>query len=201
MDSYHSENDYELLYMIYQMDEGSLQRLLDKYYKYSESQIHYYLYHDEIKLFAEECLAETPALILKAIYAYRLDKKTTFSTFYHQLFHHHMINYRRRYWTYNGQCERNQLSLDTFVNDNNNTLMNTVVNDDITLEGIYILYQEEYKYVIKQLFVNLRPIEQKVIMMYRDGYSYHDIASALHLNHRQVEYILTKVRKSKALID
>ena len=76
-----------------------------------------------------------------------------------------------------------------------------VVNDDITLEGIYTLHKEEYRYVMKKLLLDLHPIEQRVVLLHQSGYSYRDIAAILHINMRQVEYILSKVRKSKALID
>lgn len=43
MDLYDSESDYILLYMIYQMDEESLETMLDKYYMYSMKLLNCYL--------------------------------------------------------------------------------------------------------------------------------------------------------------
>lgn len=203
MDSYNSENDYQLLYMIYQMDEDSLEKLLNKYYKYSVKMLHRYLFREEYRLFGSDCLNDAQALIMKAVYAYRNDRNTAFRTFYHRLFYHLIINYRRHYYrTMIGSIERRTLSLDSSLGDtNNNTFMDMVVNDDITLEGVYTLHKEEYRYVMKKLLVELHPIEQRAVLLHQSGYSYRDIAAILHINMRQVEYILTKVRKSKALID
>lgn len=204
MDSYDSESDYVLLYMIYQMDEDSLERLLDKYYEYSVKLLRYYLYRFEYKLFYNDCLNDVQALVLKAVYAYRNDRNAAFVTFYHKLFYHLILNYRRHYYrTKTGRIERRTLSLDAFICDDNaqSTFTDVMINDDITLEGVYTLYQEEYRYVLKTLFHDLRPVEQQVLLLHQGGYSYHDIAQILKINLRQVEYILSKVRKSKALID
>lgn len=203
MDSYRSENDYQLLYMIYQMDEDSLERLLDKYYKYSIKMLRHYLFRNELKLFGNDCLNDAQALIMKAVYAFRNDRNTTFKTFYHSSFYHLIINYRRHYYeTMVGNIERRTLSLDSFICDNShNSFIDLVVNDDITLEGVYTLHKEEYRYVLKKLLLELHPIERRTLLLHQSGYSYRDIAAILHINVRQVEYILTKVRKSKALID
>lgn len=203
MDSYNSENDYQLLYMIYQMDEDSLEKLLNKYYKYSVRMLRRYLFREEFRLFGNDCLNDAQALIMKAVYAYRNDRNTAFRTFYHRLFYHLIINYRRHYYrTMVGSIERRTLSLDSSFGDtNSNTFMDMVVNDDITLEGVYTLHKEEYRYVMKKLLLDLHPIEQRVVLLHQSGYSYRDVAAILHINMRQVEYILSKVRKSKALID
>lgn len=203
MDLYDSESDYILLYMIYQMDEESLETMLDKYYMYSMKLLNCYLQRYEFELFGDECLKDIQTLILKAIYAYRDDRKASFMTFYHKIFYYQILNYRRRYLTYKGTMERNLLSLDNFVNDNDDgsTYLDFMVNEDTTLEGSYALDQEQCRYVLRQLFNELRPIEREAVIMYQSGYAYRDIAEILKLYPRQVEYILAKVRKSKALID
>ena len=75
MNLYDSDNDSVLLYMIYQMDEESLKRMLDKYYVYSVKLLKCYLYHHEYELFGEDCLKDIQTMILKAIYGYRYDRR------------------------------------------------------------------------------------------------------------------------------
>ncbi len=202
MNLYDSENDSVLLYMIYQMDEESLETMLDKYYVYSVKLLKCYLYHQEYEMFGEDCLKDIQTVILKAIYGYRYDRRASFMTYYHKMFYYRILNYRRRLLSYKGIMERSLVSLDNFVNkESSDTFMDFMVNDDVTLEGSYTLHKEEYRYVLKRLLFDLRPDEQQAVIMHQDGYSYRDIAETLHMNQRHVEYVIMKVRKSKALID
>lgn len=195
------ENDYELLYLIYQMDDVSLQTLLYKYRSLGQAQLHFYFSTVEIREYGEDYMAEILMVIYRAIYAYRQDRQASFSTFYHRLFHHHVINYRRRFQTYRGRCERSRLSLDATVSDSDTTMIEFLVNRDLSLEGIAILVREQQKERLKKLFHQLKPLERQVVWLYHEGYRYQEIMERLCLDYRQVEYILAKVRKSQALID
>ena len=201
MDHIQSENDYELLYMIYQMDEDSLHTLLYKYRSLGQAQLHFYFGSAEIKEYGEDYMAEMMVMIYRAIYAYRQDRQASFSTFYHRLFHNHVINYRRHFYTYRGRCDRMRLSLDATVHDSDTAMVHFLINRDMSLEGVSILIREQQKEKLKKLFHQLKPIERQVIWMYHEGYRYQEIMEQLHMDYRQVEYILTKVRKSQALID
>lgn len=202
MDSYDSENDYFLLYMIYQTDEESLEIMLDKYYITSKKMLSYYLYGNEYQWFGKEFLADIHTLILTAIYAYRQDRNSAFSTFYNRLFYYKLLNCRRKHMTYKKRTERNSLSLDKYINDEiqSATYVDIIVNDDAGLEGSYVLDQEERERRLKEIFITLQPMERKILTMYQEGYSYREIADKLHTTPRHVEYILFKARKLKTEI-
>lgn len=201
MDQIQSENDYELLYMIYQMDEVSLHTLFYKYRSQGQAQLQFYFNAAEMTEYGEDYAAEMMILLYEAIYAYRQDRKASFCTFYRCLFHNHMINYRRTFYTYNGRCERNRISLDTTVRDGKTALVQFLVNRDMSLEGVSVLAREQQKEQLKKLFYQLNPIERQVTWLYCKGYSYREIMERLHMDYRQVEYIMVKVRKIQALID
>lgn len=187
--------------MIYQMDEVSLHTLLYKYRSMGQAQLQIYLSPANMKEYGEDYMAEIMALIYQAIYAYREDRGASFSTFCYRLFHNRIMNYRRYFYTYRGRCERSSLSLDVTVHDNDTTMMQFLTNRDKSLEGVSILAREQQKEQLKKLFYALKPLERKVIWMYYEGYCYQEIMEHLHMDYRQIEYILTKVRKIQTCKD
>jgi len=197
-----SESDSLLLYMIYQMDDYSLQELLQKYDAYNKAQLHFYMSKEELEGHEEDCLLDLSIAVIKAIYAYRQDQNARFSTYYHCYVLHYIANYRRRYWSRQGRCRRQTMSLDMLVSEHSGRWVGeAIANRDITLEGTYVLYQEQRNQILKKLLQELKPKEIQVILWKLDGHSYEYICKKLHMDYRQVEYILAKVRKSKALID
>ncbi len=197
-----SDQDDLLLYLIYQMDESSLQELVEKYALYNRAQLRYYLNAEELEGNEEDCLAELTSLLLKAIYAYRQDQNALFSTFYHCFLEHYIANYRRQFWSFQNRSQKKTLSLDSYVSDHGMRQHHDyVANRDITLEGIYTLYTEQRNHILRSLFHDMTALECRVILLKLEGFTYEAIAKRLNMDTRQVEYILAKVRKSKALID
>lgn len=192
-----NENDYELLYLIYQMDDVSLEALLYKYRTLGQAQLHFYFSPAEISEYGEDYMAEVLMIIYKAIYAYRPDRQASFKTFYYHLFYHHVINYRRHFQTYRGRCEKTRLSLDRVIHDSDSALIEILANRDRSLEGISVLVREEQKERLKKFFYQLKPIERQAVWLYHQGYRYQEIMDRLGLEYRQIEYILTKARNHK----
>lgn len=202
MDQKSNNHDDLLLYMIYQMDESSLSELLEKYRVYNHIQLKHHLSREELDGNVEDCLAELNSILIKAIYAYRQDQNARFSTFYYCFLEHYIANYRRQFWSYQKRTQKQTLSLDAYVGeDKQKRLDEYVANQDITLEGIYTLYREERNHILRQLFQELTLSERKVVLLKLEGHTYEAIAKRVHMDVRQIEYILTKARKSKALID
>lgn len=192
-----SENDYELLYMIYQMDELSLQTLVKKYELMCEVVIHNFITSAEEYQF-EELMLGCVEQLYHAIYCFRMDQNTNFATFFKQVLKYYLTNFYRKWHTFRGKCMRHQVSLDAYVRDFDCTLMDMIPNSDLTLEGIYVLNQEGMKHNLKRLYKHLMPWEQEVLELRIKGYSYQEIAKKLDVETRQVEYVLIKLKKWKS---
>lgn len=196
-DQYIGENDYELLYLIYQMDEFSLQTLINKYAKICEIIIYSFLPREKNESFYDEIMAECYIQLYQAVYSFRQDFDANFSTFFQHILKHHLTNFYRKRNTYQGRCQHKQVSLDAFVHDGTVALIDLIPNTDITLEGIYYLYQESANQYLKRMYSSLKAWEISVIELRLTGYTYLDIAKRLGVEVRQVEYVLTKLRNRK----
>lgn len=202
MDPIHNDHDDLLLYLIYQMDENSLHTLIHKYGIYNRRMLRRMLYKQELADKEGDCLAELTVLLLKAVYAYRPDKKASFATFYHYFVLHYVAAYRRRLWSNQGRSEHCAMSLDSYVReDRSDRISDYIPNRDMTLEGVYTLYQMQEEHVLRKLFASLNLMERQIVWLKLWGLRYEEIADALNIEVRKVEYVLAKVRKSKALID
>lgn len=201
MDQMINSNDYELLYMIYQMDEYSLQILVKKYQKLLKIAVRYYFRVYNLDVATEELFYDTMTLLYDAIYAYRMDRQANFSTFFHSILHNKLTNYYRYLHTYEGACLRKMVSLDYIVGDSNIPFVEKVANRDLSLEGIYYLYQENANRIFERLSLGLKPMEMHILRLRLDGGSYREIANMLNIDEKKVDYVLSKVRKNKGFID
>lgn len=194
-------NDYELLYMIYQMDEASLQCLVDKYTEPAQNEIFYFLSISPYSQKGQELMLECVRILYNTIYTYRMDKGTTFATFYHHVLRNYMINYCRSLYTYEGICERSLVSLDSVIVEDSMVLLDTIANKDKTLEGIYCIYQEHVRHEFKEMRKYYKPFEMYILHLRLEGWSYREIGKELKLEPRTVGYVLQKMRKNKGFID
>lgn len=198
MDQANSSNDYELLYMVYQMDEDSLRELIYKYQKVAKRLIRYYLSASRDLRYEEDLLLDSMQYLYQAIYRYRQDKNCSFSTFVRNILVHRIANFYRNFSSYKGNCEKYSLSLDHYVNEEESVLPYTV-NHDKTLEGSHVLYVEGIKYELRKILQPLAEWERKVILLRLTGYSYQEIANMLGVEYRQVEYVLAKTKNKRKL--
>lgn len=189
-------NDYELLYMIYQMDENSLQCLVDKYLETAQNEIFYFLNMSPFTPKGEELMQECIRILYESVYTYRSDKGTTFSTFYHHVLHNMMINYCRAKYTYEGVCERMMISLDSMLVEDSMCLMDVIPNQDPTLEGISCLYEESIFCEFKRMALRYKPHEMWILYLRMLGWSYREISMELKIEERTVGYVLGKMRKN-----
>lgn len=195
MDLNNSDNDYELLYMIYQMDEDSLKILMDKYSQMASVMLRYYFstngnmrYHDEV---LHICVNK----LYQAIYQYRQDRNCSFATFIRHVVIHAALNFYRDLRAHKEQFH--MLSLDYYVCEEAKSLAPVIINQDPTLEGISILDIENCKATLKDLFRYMRKWEREVVLLRIQGYQYQEISEILKIDARQVEYVLSKLRNIK----
>lgn len=196
-----NSNDYELLYMIYQMDEDSLQCLVDKYLEIAQNEIYYFLNMSPFGAKGEDLMQECIRILYESVYTYRSDKGTTFRTFYHHVIHNMMINYCRSKYTYEGICERSMISLDEMLVEDSFTLLERIPNQDKSLEGIKSIYEETIRCEFRKMAKYYKPIEMRILFLRLEGWTYDEIGRKLKIDSRTVGYVLRKMRKNKAFID
>lgn len=189
-------NDYELLYMIYQMDEYSLKLFVLKYKKFILKFLHKTHMYSYLVHYVDDILAEGVKLLYQSIYAYRNDGCATFSTFYYSVLHNGLISF-----LYNKHCglminQGSALSLDKMVEDQM-FLEDSLRNRNVTLEGAYYLEVDAYERSLRKILRYLHPSERQIIMLRIDGYSYIEIAKKLKIERKKVDNTIRKVRNIK----
>lgn len=201
MDLDNRYNDYELLYMIYQMDEESLSILMKKYLRECDRQMQKKMYWKEYNELVEEMMLDTAVLLYESIYFYRQDKEARFSTYFHRIFEYKLRNYYRKKQTYKSICRRYTDSLDRYVMDDKETCLERLPNTNMNFEGKHTSKVIEIREVLEAYLKRLDPLSWQIVMMRIEGWPYHDIAMRLNIDRRQAEYVVSKARKHKPLID
>lgn len=193
-------SDDELLYYIFQMDETSLQHLVNRYHKVIID-MSYHAFYLKTNIDFDELYQEGVVLLHKAVFTFRKDKEASFSHYFRTIFQNRLNNYKRSYYTINGKGMNGTLSLDLRVHDNQYSLLESIPNHNVSLEGIQYLQTIAYREQFRSLTSALSTEEKLILFMRIEGYSYDEITSALHLAPRKVDNTLQKVRKNKGFID
>lgn len=204
MDPDNRYNDCELLYMIYQMDEESLGILMQKYLQDCERKMRKRMFYTEYCESGEDLMMDITLLLYESIYFFRLDKGTQFSTYFHHIFEYKMSNFFRKKQTYKYQCRSDMDSLDRLVYDaceHKRAIVTFMVNKDRSFEGVHTARVSEIKEILAQYLKTQDPLSWQIITLRIQGWSFQDIARILNIDRRKAEYVLSKVRKHKPLID
>lgn len=196
MDRKHS-NDYELLYMIYQMDEVSLQILVMKYRGLIKQRIHSYYWGVNISPCFDDILSDSLELLYASIYAYRDDQSATFFTYFYCVLENNFATIYRNYQRDRIACKGNLIELDYMIEDTNLHHSDHVMNQDITLEGIYYLHLSDYQMKLNRVLRKLRPQERAIVLERIKGYSYEEIAKKFCVDVKKVDNTLSKVRNRR----
>ncbi|MCI9292288.1 MAG: hypothetical protein HFF02_03170 [Erysipelotrichaceae bacterium] len=204
MDPDNRHNDSELLYMIYQMDEESLGILMRKYLQDCERKMRRKMFYTEYSESGEDLMTDITLLLYESIYFFRTDKEAQFSTYFRHIFEYKMSNFFRKKQTYKYQCKSNMVSLDHFVLDvegQKKAGVNFMVNKDMSLEGVHTARVLEIREILERYLKKEDQISRQIVTLRLQGWSFQDIARILNIDRRQAEYVMSKVRKHKPLID
>lgn len=190
-------NDFELLYGIYQMDEHSLQTLLDKYSVVITNTLRNYFIRSILILHGEELFQEATILLYETIYGYRYDCEASFATYYRNVLHNMLTNFYRSLYTYGSQYVRDIVSLDIKIGPYDSTFLDFLPNENTSFEGVYFLQQFEMAQLIDKYANRLQDEERNIFFLRIKGYSYKEIAKLLNINKKRVDNTLQKIRKQK----
>lgn len=189
------ENDYELLYMIYQKDDESLKLLVEKYEK-----IMHLFYQNQMSLMYHirwhiDQYQIGRIVLLKAIEYFRLDKQVTFRHFYLVLLRNEMKNAVRR----------NQIDFHTYgystdfliYETGEDYLEDAWKETNPRMQADWLVRCEETRLQILKVESFLKPIEKKIVRLRLYGYSYNEISRILNVRLKKVDNTLYKVRNYK----
>lgn len=199
--NYLKSNDYELLYYIHLKDEEALRILIRKYQPLIVYNMIQYFQFTVSAAHLEEIKQESQFCLWQAIYSYRFDKNTMFSTYFRHLLFSHYHNYQRKLKTDKGRRLQYTMSLDRMVCEKGSCLLDLLSNRQFEYEGSTYLRISSLKTIIANQLKYFTVIEKKVFALRIQGYSYDEIAKMLHIDKKRVEYVLSKVRKCRSSID
>lgn len=189
------ENDYELLYLIYQKDDESLTLLIQKYekfmYLFFQTNVSL-MYH--IKGYIDEYQIGR-LVILKAIENFRDDKDVTFRHYYFCLLRNQMLNIVRRNQM---SFQRNLLSSEYLMYECSTDYLEDVLKESrADMQADWLIHCDDVKHQIAMVEENLSEVECKILRLRLYGYTYQEIAKTLHINLKKVDNTLCKIRNNK----
>lgn len=188
-------NDYELLYLIYQKDDESLELLMKKYenimYMFFQSQITL-MYH--IKNYADVYQIGR-IVIWKALNTYRLDKDVSFRHYYLFLLKNEMRNILRKQQAY---FQMHVVSSEYLLYECNGSYLDDAWKEPQDwMQADWIIQRDDIRSRILKLESYLSEIEKKIFRLRIYGYTYQEIAQVLHIPIKKVDNTLYKVRNHK----
>lgn len=189
------ENDYELLYLIYQKDDESLALLMMKYenimYMFFQSQVSL-MYR--MKGHVDEYQIGRIVLI-KALENYRLDKDASFRHYYLCLLKNEMRNTVRKNDIY---LRTNLISTEFLIHECEEGYLDGVWRTSAaSMQADWIIHSEDIKNRILKLEASLSEVERKIFRLRIYGYSYQEISHVLNVSIKKVDNTLFKVRNHK----
>lgn len=188
-------NDYELLYMIYQRDDESLRLLIRKY-----ERVMYLFFHSHVSLmyqirgYADEYQIGR-IVILKAIETYRYDKEASFRHYYLFLLRNEMCNIVRKNQVY---FQRNLLSSEYLIGECPMDYLEEMWEDPrADMQADWRVRCADVRSRILDVEKGLSEVERRILRLRLYGYTYAEIAQVLHITIKKVDNTLCKVRSRK----
>ena len=185
-----SYNENELVYMVRQGDERSLQLLLELYRPRIRSIIRKNCTYQLQLRHQEKDLQQIAAQALfRAVFDYREHHGIRFSTFAANVIRNALIDYQRAQYRRDFSLHHDLLALDAPVLGNRyGTLADQLPNPRI--EDLSALKQQE-----SLLKKHLSSVEYEIYRLRNLGYTYPQIAERVKVNRKKVENTLRKIRR------
>ena len=192
-----SYNENELVYMVRQGDERSLQLLLELYRPRIRSIIRKNCTYQLQLRHQEKDLQQIAAQALfRAVFDYREHHGIRFSTFAANVIRNALIDYQRAQYRRAFYLPPHLLALDAPVGGNRyGTLADQLPNPRIEENGSYQIYLSALKQQESMLKKHLSSVEYEIYRLRNLGYTYPQIAERVKVNRKKVENTLRKIRR------
>ena len=173
-------NEYELVYMIQQGDEHSIQLLLRQYQaKISAIIRQNCTYQVMVRHYEGDLYQIAAAALLRSVFEYREEKE-----------------YERALYRKDFSLTHDVLHLDAAINkEGSRNLMDAVESPRVEEDGAFSIYRISMEMKESKLRRQISDLEYQIFCMKREGYSYREIAQRTHVTPKKVENTLRKVRR------
>ena len=200
-----SLNDYELLYLIHQKDEESLNLLLKRYHTTIWGIVHSSCPNPmQPGVDKDDCYQEGCIGLMDAIQAFREDKESNFAAFARVCIERQVRSYLRKTRTHSYRILSRAQSLDApiFEDEDDLTLMDVVAVENHAMDPVYsthLLWAQDQIPLIKE---GLPEDQWHIYHLHALGYSYKEIAQTCRVKEKDVDNTIQKIRrKIRSLFD
>lgn len=196
--------DYELIYLIRQEDEDSMNLLLERYRLIIWKNVHQLCRFTTIGFDKDDLFQEGMLGLIDAVYAYRDDKDCRFSSFANVCIERQIRSFLRRTRSHSYKLLSDAQSLDApFIVNEENLYLKDVLSIDI--KEFNPEYQTMLNWAREQIPIirsKVNDIDWKIYHMFQIGYTYKEISEELEIEEKLVDNALQKVRrKMRSLFD
>lgn len=190
----HMLADEELLQLIHQGNSYALDFLIDKYKKYVWAKARTYFLIGGDK---EDIIQEGMIGLYKAICDYNEDKLTSFKAFADLCITRQMITAIKTATRQKHIPLNSYVSLDKPIYDEESerTLLDIVAGSRAIDPQELLVNREKYGYMELKLSELLSDLEQKVLNLYLDGYTYNEISVQLKRHVKSIDNALQRVKR------
>lgn len=198
-------SDYELIYLIRENDDDSLEILLNRYKPmvwslvHKVCQIQHPIGYDKEDLFQEGNIG-----LMEAIKAYRDDKESSFGPFARVCVERQVRSFMRKTRSENFKMNASAQSLDgpVYLEDEELSLIEIVSKEENDYNPIYVSLVNWAQDQIPLIRESVRDLEWEVYHMHHLGYSYQEIADCYQIKEKDVDNTLQKMKhKIRNLFD
>lgn len=186
--------DEQLLQFIHQGNSYALDFLIDKYKKYVWAKARTYFLIGGDK---EDIIQEGMIGLYKAICDYNEDKLTSFKAFADLCITRQMITAIKTATRQKHIPLNSYVSLDKPIYDEESerTLLDIVAGSRAIDPQELLVNREKYGYMELKLSELLSDLEQKVLHLYLDGYTYNEISVQLKRHVKSIDNALQRVKR------
>ncbi len=190
-------NENELIYMIQQGDEYSLQLLLESYRSKIAMIIRQSCTYQMQMRNQEKDLQQVAAQALyRSIFDYRDSFGIRFSTFSSSVIRNALIDYQRQQYRRDFSMHHDLLALDAPIQKEGSTAMiDQIPSARVEEDGAFQIYIAALKQQEIDLQKRLNSLEYDIYRLRNEGYSYAQIAEKMGVNLKKVENTLAKIRR------
>lgn len=191
-----SENDYELMYMIYQKDELAMQLLTKKYGHLIDSTISRIVYNRDVYQSVHDDFYQLGLIMLfECLENFNDQKSAKFSTFFVLCYERKLRNDLRGYYR-QGMRPQDIVSFDTYVDAAGEfTLWENTESYSYELRGDYYYNYVTLQAQIADTIRDFSPIEQHICQLRQQGYAYNEIIEIVACGYKKVDNTLQKFKR------
>ena len=190
-----TQNDFELLYMINNNCQNSVELMLEKYNPLVwKNTFSFKKYSMPNGVEHQDLYQEGRIALLDSIYSYKSLMSVPFYSFTKVCIERKMWTYVRKFNSEASKLFYNSLSLDMAVTEDENVYLHEMVAEDPQDYSAFITYREQLKNLIDNDDL-LEEFELSVLVLKLLGYSYTESAEILNCSSKKIDNTLQKVKR------